>query len=129
MRRERIRKSIDKAILQRLTEVDADIVRQELVDKLRKFRERVYMIITDQNFIVSEEMVETLTNENYGTVASKARNFSYYILETENRIIDLYKSERDYNFGFSDLKNYKLLLFKEKLETPKKNIVSEHFPM
>lgn len=129
MRRKTVKKHIDKKILERLGQVDFDTVRQELHKKIHTFREKIYNMVEDQNYIVSEDLVETLNTEKHGSNATKARYFSYYVLESEKRLIDLYTIERNYkyHFGFSDQKTFKLLLFKERLETPKESIVSKHW--
>jgi len=112
MRRRSVRKFFNKKILEQLVEgSNYDDVRQDLMAKARKFRDKTYEIVTDENFIISEESADD--------VSGKARALTYYVLEAEKRIIDLYKIEREwYQLGLSPIKTYKLLVFKERITDP-----------
>lgn len=111
MRRQSVKKYFNKRILEELQEGRSyDEVRQDLITKSRNFREKVYNLIDDQNFIINEDKV--------GTVTGKAKALSFYVLEAEKRVIDLYQIERDFDFGFDPEKNFKLLIFKERITDP-----------
>ena len=112
MKRDSIRRYVNNIVLDRIDSLGYDKMRQELAEKMRKRRETVYKMVTDQNFIIDNESVETLTE-------SRPKYFSYLVLECEKRLLDLYKIDRDFNFGFQPRKNFKLFLFREKLMTEK----------
>jgi len=99
-------------VLDKIDSIGYCKMRQELAEKMSQRRETVYKMVTDQNFIISEDTVESLTE-------TRPKYFSYLVLECEKRLLDLYKIERDFNFGFRPRKNFKLLLFKEKLMSEK----------
>ena len=127
IKRQSVKNCIDKQIKEHLAlhqnttgRYVFDEARQILMEKVRRFREKVYTMVTDQNYIINEDMVERVQTDFGGD--TKARYFSYYILESEKRIIDLYKIERDYNFGLSPEKTFSLLLFKEKMSPKEKGI-------
>ena len=112
MRRRSVRKFFNKKILEELVEGSTyDDVRQNLMSKARNFRDKTYKLIEDDNFVISEATADDVTG--------KARAFTYYVLEAEKRIIDLYQIENDWDqFGLTPIKTYELLIFKERITDP-----------
>lgn len=112
MERRSVRKFFNKKILEQLVEGSTyDDVRQDLMAKARNFRDKTYNIVADEDFVISEDTADDVTG--------KARAFTYYVLEAEKRIIDLYKIENEwYQLGLTPIKTYKLLIFKERITDP-----------
>ncbi len=104
MRRQTVKNHIDKKITTNISDFGYDEMRQHLKDTCEKFYK---MLPPDYNvFAVNiDEIPDTRT-----------RMVAMYVYYTETRIFDLYKIENKNVLNLNPLKNFKLLLFKERLE-------------
>lgn len=111
MTKDSVKSHVDNTILKKLEEMSYDQVREHLFSTSSKFRDVVATYVDLSKFTFDELSID-------GLEPSRARYLGFYILYANKRVIDLYSVERNYKkLGFSSVKNFKLLLFKEKLET------------
>jgi len=101
MKAETIKNHIDNSILKMLCSNGYDETRNHFFNVASNFRNRIPS--GDLNL----ESIEKISD-------SRNRYSAYYIYFVENRIVDLYKLEKDKIFNCS--KSFKMLLFKERLE-------------
>lgn len=115
-----IKKHIDKDILLILRDFKYSDVREYLYERSNKFRNDISSDY-DLSITLSESQILNVRDNNL-------RYHLFFIYFLEKRILDINKIERDFNFGFSPMKNFKLLLFKESLMEPKRiELHQSHF--
>ena len=107
MRRDVIKKHIDKKILTDIQRLGADGMRQELSEICNKYLKNI--VEAPSPSPVTIEGIENIKDV-------RSRYLSLYVFYAQQRIIDLYKVENSELYGWSFHKKFKALLFKEKLE-------------
>jgi hypothetical protein len=105
MKKESIRQFIDNKIILSLQKNSLSEIRQELYERCMRYENNLKEVVN----LESETEIENIKD-------FRDRHFSFYILIAKQRIIDLYKLENMYLYGWENSKKFKALLFKEKLE-------------
>ena len=108
MRKNNIKDFIDRSVQNKIKDLGYDGMRLELMDACSKFQ--VNIKLDFKNFKLNEENISNIEDV-------RSKYLAWYVFYAQKRIIDLFRIERKYSqFGFTPLKDFKLLLFKEKLE-------------
>lgn len=102
-----IKEHIDKDIFLILRDFKFSDVRDYLYVRSNKFRNDISHDY-DLSISLSKTQILNVRDDNL-------RYHLFFIYFLEKRILDINKIEKDFNFGFSPMKNFKLLLFKESL--------------
>lgn len=104
----KIKKFVDKVIMDRLSIYGYDGTRQHLYNKIVNNREIVNMSTANKNFKYEVYNIEKLKT-------GRIQYLAYYVLYGQKRIIDLFSLENKLSQkGYSPDKAFKALLFKEK---------------
>jgi hypothetical protein len=106
MRKDSIRKHIDNKILKDfyLKKTPYEI-REDLMSSCVKYEKSISTKVD----IIKINEIENITDV-------RSRYLSLYVYLAKKRIIDLYKVESKYLYGWDYAKKFKAILFKEKLE-------------
>jgi len=103
----KIKKFVDKVILDRLAIYGYDGTRQHLYDNILKNREIVQLKLNNSSFKYELPNIEKLEN-------GRIQYLAYYVLYGERRIVDLFQIENKLRKYKPELA-FKALLFKEKV--------------